>query len=97
VAKFLITAFNIPGKGSNMEDTSNLPKLLNQNEVSKIIRKSPAWLERKRWEGGGIPFRKLGRHVLYEQADVQCWIESQPKVTSTSEIEGTSDAEGRNE
>lgn len=60
-------------------------KLLNQKEVAQIIRKSTAWLERKRWEGGGIPYRKVGRHVFYEEQDVKNWIESQPKRTSTSQ------------
>jgi len=67
-----------------MEKESNILKLLNQNEVSKIIRKSPAWLERARWEGGGIPFRKIGHHVLYEEADVQKWLKKHPKQLSTN-------------
>ena len=62
-------------------------KLLNQKEVAQIIRKSTAWLERKRWEGGGIPYRKVGRHVLYDEQDVNDWIKAQPKITSTSQID----------
>jgi predicted DNA-binding transcriptional regulator AlpA len=60
------------------------PKLLKQNEVAQIIRKSGAWLERKRWEGGGIPFRKMGRSVLYYESDVLEWIKKYPPLTSTS-------------
>ena len=63
------------------------PKLLKQGEVAAIIRKSEAWLERKRWEGGGIPFRKMGRSVLYYESDVLDWIRKYPPLTSTSEIE----------
>jgi len=62
-------------------------KLLNQKEVAKIIRKSEPWLERKRWEGGGIPYRKIGHHVLYEESDVHAWLEKHPKQQSTSESE----------
>lgn len=59
-------------------------KLLNQKQVSEIIGLSEAWLERKRWEGGGIPYRKLGRVVRYEERDVFAWIEAHSKQSSTS-------------
>ena len=64
------------------------PTLLNQKEVSKIIRKSEAWLERKRWEGSGIPYRKMGHHVFYEEIDVIDWVEQYQKITNTSQKEG---------
>jgi|GEM_PF-2747228 len=66
------------------EFQTSFPKLLNQREVAKIIRKSTAWLERKRWSGGGIPYHKVGRHVLYDESDVIAWLEKQPYMTSTS-------------
>lgn len=61
-------------------------KLLNQKQVAEIIGLSEAWLERKRWEGGGIPYRKLGRCVRYDERDVLAWIETHNKLSSTSEI-----------
>lgn len=60
-------------------------KLLSQQEVAAIIGKSAAWLARKRWEGGGIPFKKLGRHVRYLERDVLRWVESHPTKLSTSD------------
>lgn len=63
---------------------SKFPRLLNQKEVAKILRKSEAWLERMRWQGGGIPFKKIGRHVFYVESEVLNWINSQPTKTSTS-------------
>jgi hypothetical protein len=63
---------------------TEIPKLLKQGEVAEIIRKSEAWLERKRWEGCGIPFRKMGRSVLYYETDVLDWIKKYPPLTSTS-------------
>lgn len=59
-------------------------KLLNQKQVSEIIGLSEAWLERKRWEGGGIPYRKLGRAVRYDERDVIAWIEAHTKQSSSS-------------
>jgi len=63
----------------------SFPRLLRQKQVAQLIHKSEAWLERKRWEGGGIPYRKFGRHVLYDETDVLAYIESHPKRTSTSD------------
>ena len=59
-------------------------KLLNQKQVAEIIGLSEAWLERKRWEGGGIPYRKLGRCVRYDEHDVIEWIQAHSKQNSTS-------------
>lgn len=59
--------------------------LLTSAEVSQLIGKSEAWLARKRWEGGGIPYRKIGRHVRYQRSVVYLWLNQQPHVQSTSE------------
>ena len=59
---------------------SKFPKLLNQKEVSQIIRKSEAWLERQRWLQAGIPYRKVGRNVLYDELDVLAYLEAQPQM-----------------
>jgi predicted DNA-binding transcriptional regulator AlpA len=61
-------------------------KLLNQKQVAQIIGLSEAWLERKRWEGGGIPYRKLGRCVRYDEQDVMLWIDAHGKRHSTSDV-----------
>ena len=58
----------------------NFPKLLRQKEVSLIIRKSEAWLERQRWLGEGLPYRKVGRNVLYDELDVLAFLNSQPQM-----------------
>ena len=59
---------------------SKFPKLLNQKEVTLIIRKSEAWLERQRWKEEGIPYRKIGRNVLYDESDVLAYLEAQPHM-----------------
>ena len=60
--------------------SSNFPRLLNQKEVASIIRKSEAWLERQRWLGEGIPYRKIGRSVRYQEDDILSFLEEQPKI-----------------
>ena len=56
-------------------------RYLSQKEVAALLGMSEAWLERKRWEGGGIPFKKFGTSVRYLEADVLAWIDSQPTKT----------------
>ena len=58
----------------------NFPTLLNQKEVSKVIRKSESWLERQRWLQEGIPYLKVGRNVLYDELDVLAYLEAQPQM-----------------
>ena len=60
--------------------SSKFPRLLNQKEVASIIRKSEAWLERQRWLGEGIPYRKIGRNVFYQEDDILIFLEEQPKI-----------------
>lgn len=61
-------------------------KFLNEKEVSALISKSVAWLQRARWEGGGIPYRKIGRSVRYLENEVLEWLEhNAQKCDSTSQ------------
>lgn len=60
--------------------------LLNEKQVAEMIGKSVAWLQRARWAGGGIPYRKIGRNVRYIESEVLEWLEQNArKYTSTSE------------
>lgn len=43
-------------------------------ELCAALDKSPAWAQRHRWAGTGIPYVKLGRSVRYRGADVASWI-----------------------
>jgi predicted DNA-binding transcriptional regulator AlpA len=65
--------------------TLNIIKLLTEQEVAALIRKSVHWLRRKRWEGGAesIPYRKLGSAVRYAESDVLNWIEQHTLQTSS--------------
>ena len=63
-------------------------KFLDEKQVSLMIRKSVSWLQRSRWSGGGIPYRKLGRSVRYDEATVLEWLKTNaPVCTSTAEYE----------
>ncbi len=59
-------------------------RYLKQKQVADMLNMSEAWLERKRWEGGGIPFRKFGTSVRYAEVDVLQWIDEHPRLTHSS-------------
>jgi len=62
-----------------------MSQLLNQSEAASLCRLSPRTLERWRCRGGGPVYRKLGRRVLYRPADVDAWINTRLRH-STSDM-----------
>jgi hypothetical protein len=48
--------------------------LLHESEAAEILCVSPAWLQRKRWEGGGPIYVKHARAVRYEHEAIERWI-----------------------
>ena len=57
---------------------------LSEGEVARITGMSVAWLQRKRWSGGGIPFAKLGRAVRYKLSDVLDWVEERKRISTSA-------------
>jgi len=43
------------------------------DEAADFLRLSPRTLEKYRVRGGGPPFRKFGRRVVYALADLEDW------------------------
>lgn len=60
-------------------------RLLTTSQASDITGMSKAWFERKRVEGGGVPFVKLpGGAVRYSEATLRAWFDAHTR-TSTSQ------------
>jgi hypothetical protein len=51
-------------------DTS---KKLRVYEVAELLRVSKSWLDKKRLSGGGPPYLKFGRRVVYDVDDLAEW------------------------
>jgi len=51
----------------------NLPTYLTNQEAAALLRLSPRTLEKQRVIGGGPPFKKFGRRVLYALEDLESW------------------------
>lgn len=54
-----------------------MPNLLTTTEVADLARTSPETVRYWRHIGKGPRSFKLGRRVLYDEADVLAWIEAQ--------------------
>jgi predicted DNA-binding transcriptional regulator AlpA len=59
--------------------------LLNEREAALLLGLSPRTLERYRVTGFGPSFVKAGRRCLYRPQDVDAWIASRVR-TSTSDL-----------
>ena len=59
---------------------------LTPDEAAKVLRTSVRSLERRRVEGNGPQFVKLGRRVLYRPEDIDAWA-CDHSFASTAEVE----------
>lgn len=80
----------------------NLPgsTLLRRKDCANALtqagyRTSPKTLASKATRGGGPPYHKFGRTVLYRWSEVLAWAEARlsPPITSTSEADAVRSAE----
>lgn len=56
-------------------------RLLTAREVAELLRTTPGQLANLRMRGEGIPFLKFDRRVLYENKDVEEWINRHKQMT----------------
>ena len=61
-----------------------MKKLITPTEVSELLSISPLTLRKWRWEGKGPQFIKAGSKVLYRIADIENWVNTQTR-SSTSD------------
>ena len=57
-------------------------QLLNLDEVSDLTGLSRSSLAKKRSDGSGPPFFKIGRAVKYDPADVETWLLSRRRTST---------------
>lgn len=50
--------------------------MLSVIETAWYLSLSKSWLDKKRLSGGGPPYLKLGRRVVYDVADLDAWAAS---------------------
>jgi predicted DNA-binding transcriptional regulator AlpA len=58
-------------------------ELLKPNEAADLTIMSESWLAKKRMEGNGPPFLKLGRAVRYRKRDLVAWLATRVKISTS--------------
>ena len=58
--------------------------MLREQEVADFLNLKVATLRRWRWSGDGPPFIKLNGAVRYSEADLRDYIDSQRRVSTSS-------------
>ena len=61
-----------------------MSKLLDPDAVAERVGLSRSTLAKIRVRGGGPPFVKIGAKVLYPDAELEAWLEAQPRHSSTA-------------
>jgi helix-turn-helix protein len=64
--------------------------LFTSTTVAAIRHCSVANIERERWRGTGIPFRRIGGSIRYCKRDVLAWLNQYRAVHSTAEADAQS-------
>jgi len=65
----------------------SLDQLLTESETSDLISLTPRWLQKKRMEGGGIPFVRISsRCVRYRRRDVVQWCEERLAASTSDQL-----------
>lgn len=67
---------------------SALPLFMTQRQLARLLHKSVRTLERDRIAGTGVPFRKMGKTVLYARDDVLSALDA-ASFKSTREAKAT--------
>jgi hypothetical protein len=62
-----------------------LDTLFDQITVAAVRACSTGNIERERWQGRGIPFRRIGGSIRYSKRDILAWLSQHPAVRSTAE------------
>ena len=60
--------------------------LLDRSTTAAALNRSNAWLEMKATAGGGPPFLKFGRRVLYRKSAVLAWLEANSLPASSTSV-----------
>jgi len=68
-------------------DTNNETRMLRVGEAARFTSLSVSFLNKLRCAGGGPPFIKIGRAVLYDPVDLSAWL-AQRRRFSTSDLGG---------
>jgi hypothetical protein len=69
-----------------MEVQMELPEYFNTKQAAQRYSLSASWLSKLRVFGGGSPYLKIGRRVVYERATFEKWLASHRRVSTSQAV-----------
>lgn len=63
-----------------------MPTLLTPSQVATLCGLSRSTLAKRRLQGVGPPFVKIGAAVRYPEAELMAWMDGHPRYTSTAAV-----------
>lgn len=72
-------------KANDKSETATSGRLVMTKAAAEHVGYAETTFEKKRLDGSGPPFYKVGRRVLYDLIEVESWARSQ-RCTSTAEL-----------
>jgi len=63
-------------------------RMLRVTEAANFLSLSASFLNKLRCSGGGPAFRKIGRAVLYDPADLESWLSDRRRVSTSDDGSG---------
>ena len=68
-----------------MSDAITTRRMLRVTEAANFLNLSASFLNKLRCSGGGPAFRKIGRAVLYDPADLEAWLSARRRVSTSDD------------
>lgn len=65
--------------------SSHTTRMMRAEAVAEFTGLSASYLAKLRCTGFGPPFRKIGRAVLYDPADVQAWLDGHSRASTSDQ------------
>jgi predicted DNA-binding transcriptional regulator AlpA len=68
---------SVDSQASCHEDQSDPRRYISESEAALRYPYSRYWFQRKRWEGDGPPFLKIGNRIMYPIPEIDEWFRAQ--------------------
>jgi predicted DNA-binding transcriptional regulator AlpA len=69
------------------EEQMHSPEYFNTKQAAQRYGLSASWLSKLRVFGGGSPYLKIGRRVVYERSAFEKWLASHRRASTSARAE----------
>jgi predicted DNA-binding transcriptional regulator AlpA len=80
---FLLLSLHLPESHYRLSGDVSMDRLLRTKEAARLIGLSASFLNQRRVKGGGPPYAKVGRVVLYDPSELLAWAKNQTRRSTS--------------